>query len=169
MKPQSTLIENLKSNKPLLITIIVIFSLLLIAVLSFLLKPLLNEDREYTDPLSNEVVYNPVDRTPEDYNQANTVTYLGFTKLIDRGVSFDTVQQLKDDLSTVTVDGEKSTEMSVDVSSIKHFIEEGSHTYDFDLRINRQETFKLRLVTKSVDDSYTFEFTGDNINKLSLN
>lgn len=164
------LIENIRSNKPLLVAVILTGTIIIgVLVLAISKSPLFDRDREYNDPLSGETVYNPADRTPESYNQVDQVTYLGFTGLVDRGLSFDTSQEFKNRLSKITIGDEKITEVSIDVESIKHGIEKDKDNYQFDIRFNRKHNFTTNMDVLKSDNSFTFDFSGSGIENIKFN
>lgn len=160
--------NNLQQNKPLFITIIVIVVLIILFLFSLLFRTLTNEDRVYNDPLSKEVIYNPKDRTPESYGQSNQVSYLGFSELIDRGISFDNVQLFKKELEPIKVKGEKVTEISIDIESVKHLIDTESDIYEFRIRFNRQYDYQTTLKISKNTDSLTFNFSGDTVENITF-
>jgi len=163
------LLGNIRENKPLFITLICFGALIVILFSIFVVPSLINPDKVYHDPLSGETIYDPADRTPETYNTVKGPNYLGFSALVDRGVSFEDVETFKDKLMRVTVSGEKPTEISIDVDSINHQVNPDYDTYIFHIRINRKYDFQSTLKIGKSDDTVTYNFSGPNIDKVSFN
>ena len=101
------LFENIRQNKLLSIFLIIFIVICIIGVFFSLYQKISDKERAYNDPLSGETVYNPTDRTPETYNQPLQITYLGFSELINRGASFESVQAFKDKIAPIKIDGKK--------------------------------------------------------------
>lgn len=170
MQNLRTIYDNLKQNKPLFFTMILLGAGIVILFGTMIFRAVAdNKERVYNDPLSGETVYNPTDRTPETYGQPLQITYLGFTGLIDRGVSFEAVQNFKDQLAPIKVSGKKVTEISIDVDTIQHSITSDSDTYTFRIRFNRKDDYKTDLKINKSDDSLTFDFSGDNVDAITFN
>jgi len=169
MENIKTLLTNIKENKLLLISIVALalFSFIIIALATGSFVS--DKGGKYVDPLSGETVLDPKDRTPETFNQANQVTYLGFTELISRGVSFENMQFFKEELKTIAISGESVSEVSVDVESVEHAMDSENDIYAFNIRFNRKNTFKVTLNIKKVSNSLTYKFSGNGVENISFN
>lgn len=152
-------LQRAKSNKPLIVSLVVIFLIIVIILIVFR-QQIFNPDKVYHDPLSGETIYDPADRTPETYNQTERPNYLGFSALSTRGLTFETVEVFKSQLGEIKdVNGEKITEVSVDIDSIEHTMSSSSHSYTFRIRINRKYDYKTILTVNKLTEEATFTLT----------
>jgi hypothetical protein len=89
---------RLANRKLLVISILVL--ILIIAAIAEIHEPAKNvpngETGQYMDPLSHETVSSPTGKTPDTYGQnANSLLYLGFDKLLNHGLTFKQLNNLK--------------------------------------------------------------------------
>ncbi len=168
MENLKTLFNNIKENKPLFVSLIIIGIICVVTFILFSYFSTTNPDKVYHDPLSGETIYDPANQTPEAVNEPEKPNYLGFTSLVDRGISFDNIQSFKDQLAPISVKGEKATEISVDINSINHDIDTENDIYTFRIRINRKYDYQTTLKVKKSDDTFTFSFSGANVDKISF-
>lgn len=112
----------------------------------------------YVDPGSGETIYNPPNKAPENY-KGNTPAYLGFSKLLDIGLTDTQLGALKSYFSDYSTQQKKPfSEISLDVSSLTQTIDPdtGSVTVTFTVTFNRT------IMSKAV-------LTYDNITNVTLN
>lgn len=114
----------------------------------------------YTDPYSGETVRVIEGVAPESYNNENPVIFLGFTKLLDLGMT-----QLQTDLikSYIEVyselraseDTTRISEITLDYNTFEQAInsESGEKVVTIDTIINRDEAMRYQLIITSVDIS----------------
>lgn len=98
----------------------------------------------YTDPGSGETIYNPPNKAPEDY-KGSTAAYLGFSKLLDIGLTDVQLDALKSYFAIYSAQQKKPfTEISLDVSSLTQNIDQdtGMVTVTFIVTFNRTTTEK---------------------------
>lgn len=154
--------QNSRYNNPLFLAAAgfgVIIIIVLIAFAIELYNRGQNPEGVYNDPLSGETVYNPKDRTPETFNTENQVTYLGFSELLDYGISFSNIQSLKDVIRNIPEDTDKVEtikEVSIDVKSLKHTVQADGHAYDFGMRINRTTDYEGQITIRNSDGFFIF-------------
>lgn len=113
----------------------------------------LADQREYVDPDSGETVLDPAGKTPEGL--VDNGLFLGFSKLLDMGLTDAQYSQVQADLQTYVdtkkLDGKKITQISLIVASISPFIdsETGTKIINADIRIN-----------KTVAQSFSVDYSG---------
>ena len=163
------LFENIRQNKLLSIFLIIFIVICIIGVFFSLYQKISDKERAYNDPLSGETVYNPTDRTPETYNQPLQITYLGFSELINRGASFESVQAFKDKIAPIKIAGKKITEVSIGIDSVQHILDTKDDIYEFNMRFNRKYDFKTSLKIDKNDETLTFNLSGDEIDLVTFN
>jgi len=100
----------------------------------------------YTDPGSGETVVTTDGKSPETYGvNPDTPIYLGFTNLLDVGLSDDQVRNVKAaflDFAVQNKPKEKITEISITVASIRQTVDpDVGSTYSFDLTMNRKTRY----------------------------
>jgi len=109
---------------------------------------------DYYDKGSKETVSNPPNRQPETYGttETNPPTYLGFSKLLDIGVTSFQVDATKESFYRYSKKDQKNIkEVSIFVDSIKAVYRDRdsadpNQTATFDVKIDRKDTLKAKLV-----------------------
>jgi len=112
-----------------------------------------NSTEEYYDKNSGETVSNPANRTPEKYGVIDEKPlYLGISKLLDKGVTFDQVEATKEALNRFSKSDNKNIkEFSLDIQSIDQIIPKATDPPDtkatmyFNLTTDRTQTYKAKL------------------------
>ena len=105
----------------------------------------------YTDPLSHQTVSNPQGKTPDIYgSNSDTPVYLGFDKLIDHGLSFDQLNNIKTAFYSYSKkQGQPFKEISVDVDHISLEHDPKVHNSPllmlFDVQFDRKEILKAKI------------------------
>jgi len=106
----------------------------------------------YNDPGSGEKVITKPNKTPENVMGHDIVT-LGFTKLIDRGVSKSQVDKLKlyflDYSNTLET---PINEISISTDSIGKLVDEGLVNIDFEITIDRKDKLTAEVQYLGFDD-----------------
>lgn len=112
-----------------------------------------NSQTQYTDPVSGEVVSNPSGKAPEAVSGYNGVTFLGFDRLIDYGISSDQLTSIKGYLENYkdVATGNKITQISLDATSLKQSINADSGTKLVTVRI---------VVNKSIEQTLELSYQG---------
>lgn len=121
----------------------------------------------YTDPGSGETIYNPPNKTPESY-KGSTAAYLGFSKLLDIGLTDVQLDALKSYFAIYSAQQKKPfTEISLDVSSLTQNIDQNSGmvTVTFNVIFNRTATEKA-VVTYDGITNVTLELHSQTDNSL---
>lgn len=106
-----------------LVVLVVILSIIFIALkTSHKSTPPQTGNSSYVDPASGTTVSSPNGKTPEPLSGYNGVVYLGFSSLIDDGLSNDQFNNVKLHLAAYyensSVGSEKITQVSLQTSSI---------------------------------------------------
>lgn len=154
--------RNSRFNNPLFIAAALFGLIIIIVLIAFAITISLriaNQDEVYDDPLSGETVYNPKDRTAEKFNAGDQVTYLGFSELLDSGISFSDIQSLKEiikNIPEVADEVKQVKEVSVDVKSIKHTVTDTEHLYTFGMRFNRETDYKGAISIQKSNQFFNF-------------
>jgi len=144
LTPKSILIIGIISFILLVITISIIY-------LSFNKKSNNNDQsttNSYVDPGSGETVYNPPNKANEKTNSSNDIIYLGFTNLLNKGLTDIQYKKLKTHFRTYsTLNNLSIKEISVTTSSIKHILDQssGKNTLTFTTTINRKSTLDAKI------------------------
>jgi len=145
------------SKKKILIavTVAILFSSLVVAfVLLQIQKKSQKSDTPgesglYYDPGSGETVSDPPDKTPETYgSQGRELTYLGFSKLLEFGVSKFQLDATKLAFENYSKSRDNNIkEVSITSSSIKNGPDKDDFTLsvEFEFVINRKEHYQAEL------------------------
>ncbi|MBX4190483.1 hypothetical protein KW794_00145 [Candidatus Saccharibacteria bacterium] len=138
-------------NKRRLIAVIVLVLVVIMGVVALLHKPSkpssTPQTNTYTDPYSHETVTETQGKAPDIFGTtAQTPIYLGFDKLIDHGVSYDQVGNLKTAFYQYSkTKNSPIKEVSLDVDHIKS-IKEGRNFYlTFKVVFDRKDIYQAKL------------------------
>jgi hypothetical protein len=111
----------------------------------------------YYDPGSGETVTDPANKSPDLYGADSADIYLGFSKLLDQGLTSDQLTAVKDQLKLFS-DTKKlnATEFSLDASTLKQEspnIDANDPTtrIRFTLKVNRKTTYPVVLEYRSIN------------------
>ena len=141
-----------------------------------------NKDNEntYIDPGSGETVYNPTNKAPEKEISGTGIIYLGFSKLLDKGISDIQVKNIKNYINYYSITNNKDIkEVSITVKSINHDIDKDINNKtinitSFIITIDRKSTLDVKLKYKDLREitlelynpyNNTQIFTSDNIDR----
>ncbi len=113
---------------------------------------------EYLDPHSGETVSNPPGKSPEVYGtDESQPVYLGFSKLLNVGITALQIEVLKDSIDTFAQQeyGKHASEVSIDVSTITQSefdrdSEDTSRYVAFDVIIDRGDRFQATFYQTSL-------------------
>lgn len=101
---------------------------------------------EYFDPGSGETVDTTPNQGPELNGRVNNITYLGFAKLLNIGVSGDQIDIIKSDFLKYSSSLETPLkEVSITVASIRQTVNDGDVELKFTLTINRESTLNAQV------------------------
>jgi hypothetical protein len=127
-----------------------LFLLVIFILLAFMLHHRSNSKiptGEYQDPFSHETVSNPAGKGPDVYGApAGNPVYLGFDKLLDHGMAFDQLQNLKsafykyDQANNLSI-----KEISIDVDHITTEHPDSQFFIFFKVMFNRKDVFKAKV------------------------
>jgi len=121
----------------------------------------------YTDPGSGETVYTTPNKTPESAGPSATITYLGFSKLLNIGMTFDQLTLLKSYFAAYSTDQKTPIkEISITVASLKQIInrDTGEVTVTFNITIDRNSVYNATIKYSSITTlSLTINNPSDNI------
>lgn len=127
----------------------------------------------YVDPGSGEtIVNNGKSRQGSEASLKNSIVYLGFSKLIDRGLSPVQIQSIQSAFKSYSLkQTDKFKEVSLTVDSIRHLLPQGestTHTITFTATANRKISYFVTveysdttscITTIRSDDKSTILFT----------
>lgn len=102
----------------------------------------------YVDPGSGETVITTPNQGPELSGRTNNITYLGFAKLLNAGVSDDQIDTIKSDIYDYSsTQRTPIKEISITVVSIRQTVEPstGNVTLRFTLTIDRTSTLVAQV------------------------
>lgn len=133
--------------------IILIGAVLLVAIILMTLlihpskKAQTPQTTTYTDPYSHETVTDVAGKAPDTYGStAATPIYLGFDKLLDHGMTFDQVGNLKSAFDNFSKAQTKPiSQVSIDVDHITAQRDNSSFFLFFNVMTNRSEVFKAKV------------------------
>ncbi len=124
---------------------------------------------EYLDPGSGETVSAPKNKTPEKFGaETQGPLFLGFSKLIDSGLTAEQLELTKTIMSRFSVTGSRYiTELSVSVKTTDQDISDDGINLTFDLTANRTDKYlctisysglsEVRVVIKDKDAKQVFD------------
>ncbi len=99
----------------------------------------------YEDPGSGDTVITNPNKTPENV-MGHDIATLGFTKLLDMGVSKEQVDKLKSYFLEYSNGLETPiNEVSIDSDSIEKLVEKGSIKIDFEVKVDRKSTLDAEV------------------------
>jgi|GEM_PF-1265012 len=122
---------------------------------------------EYTDPASGDTILSPEGKAPDKYGvNPDAPIYVGFSELVSRGLSPDQVASIKAALLDYVVQVKetgKITEVSLKASSITHAVDttSGDSYYDFQLLVNRKDTYFAHVVNPDIATIRLTLYKGD--------
>jgi hypothetical protein len=108
----------------------------------------------YEDPNTHQIISNPDGKKPDSYGVANsTPIYIGFEKLLNEGVSFNQLNNLKLAFYNYSQSRQdKLTEVSLDPQSLKVKLDdEGNILLTFNVLLNRKETVSANVACSGID------------------
>lgn len=109
----------------------------------------------YIDPGSGETIYSQPNKTPEKYNNSNQITYLGFSKLVDTGLTSIQLDKLKVYLDAFSLKQNPIiTEISLTVASINQNINQvtSDKLITFEITTNRTSKNNIQLKYTGIND-----------------
>ncbi len=156
--PNSNLSNNSPNKRRLIIVIILVILIifLIIGLIFYSQRNKPDEINEYYDPGSGETVSDPVGKSPENFeNIGKTPTYLGFSKLIDFGVTKYQEEGIK---TAVTLYSRENNnfinESSITTSSIKISDYDDPNTLirtaEFEMVINRKDKYQAKAILDGI-------------------
>jgi hypothetical protein len=117
-----------------------------------------NKTGEYLDPYSHQTVSNPPGKGPDTYGtQSDTPVYLGIEKLLDHGLSFDQLDNLKYAFYRYSLSRPNHIhEVSLDVDHITtkyNSSDPNAHYFIFfNVRFDRKNTYKAQVEYTGLND-----------------
>ncbi len=139
------------ANKRRLLIILGVILLLVIGVVALLSKPPKKPSTPqittYTDPYSHETVTDVAGKAPDTYGStATTPIYLGFDKLLDHGMTFDQVGNLKVAFDNFSKKQPKPIQqVSIDVDHITAEHDTSGFFLFFNVMADRQYVYKAKV------------------------
>lgn len=104
-----------------------------------------SNSNSYIDPGSGETVNSPSGKTKEKTDTTNTITFLGFTTLLDHGLSYKQLNKLKSYFSQYSLTQKTPiNEISITIASYNSQKTTDNRVMNFEITINR----KIKLDTK---------------------
>lgn len=138
-------------NKRLFLIVSVAILLLVIGLVTLLArpakKPSTPQITTYTDPYSHETITDVAGKAPDTYGSAAaTPIYLGFDKLLDHGMTFNQVGNLKVAFDNFSKTQPKPIQqVSIDVDHITAEHDNSSFFLFFNVMVNRQYIYKAKV------------------------
>lgn len=163
--------QNEKKTQLYVIIVFGVLSLIIFGVVALFYQinnpntgqPAMNE---YTDPGSGNTIVSPEGKTPEKYGvNPDAPIYIGFSKLLDIGISFDQVNSIKSalgDYAFTVKDSAKITEISLTSDSITHTPNPtGPDTYLFRITMNRKDEYRVIVSAPDISSIELSLYTKD--------
>lgn len=156
--PNSTLSNN-SPNKRKLIIVIILVTIIILLIIGFIFynqRDKSDEVNEYYDPGSGETVSNPDGKSPENFEKiGNTPTFLGYSKLLDVGVTKFQEEGLKTAVTLYSRENNNFiSESSITTSSIKISDYDDPNTLirtaDFEMTINRKDKYQAKAILDGI-------------------
>lgn len=127
------------------------------------------DTNRYYDANSGETVSDPPNKTPENYDKSSSIQplYLGFSKLLDFGVTFDQLKSIKLALVKYSAANNRSgQEFSIKVSSINNVLPEGDGDVvtSFKMTVDRSQTYDVKVSYNDLINIHLFIY--DSASKL---
>lgn len=111
---------------------------------------------EYFDPGSGETVSSPKDKTPELFGiSSDGPTYLGFSKLIDAGLTTDQLDLVKVIFGRFSVTNDRNiTEISITAKTIDLESSEEGFSMSFEITANRTTKYSSVIKYVGLNDAH---------------
>lgn len=145
-------------NKNKVIIILIALSPVIISLLVFgfinIRKDTSNPD-EYYDKGSGETVSNPKNKTPEIFGiEPGEPTYLGFSKLIDAGLTTEQLDLVKSIFAVFSLSDDRYiTELSVTINTIEQNISDESLSISFEITADRKTKYSCIVSYTGLSDA----------------
>lgn len=143
-------------NKVILIAIIILPVFISLAVFFMANRSSNSNSEEYLDPGSGETISTPKDKAPELFGVKNLgPLYLGFSKLLDAGLTNDQLKLVKVIFGRFAVaDGRKLTELSITTKTIDTEVGEEAIKITFELTADRKNKYQCTINYTGLDDAW---------------
>lgn len=142
-------------NKKILIIAAIFVALSIITAVIYQVVITVNNSKDptvtktYVDPGSGETVIDTPNKSPEKAGTGDSIVFLGFTKLLDIGMTYRQVSSVKTDLQTYSSKlKDPVTEASIDSSSISSSVnsENNERTVTFTVKLNRKTNLNAEVI-----------------------
>ena len=145
----------------IVVIIVVVFFIIPIGWYLFFNSNSIDSNDQYNDPLSGETVYNPVNRTPEKYDDIlEKPIILGLPGLLDSGISYVSVQEIESAFLFYMQNSNEGKEISIDVKSITMEVnkDDSNSKYKFLIRPDRdiEKDSNVEVIIDQYDAIYSF-------------
>lgn len=147
--------QSVNRNKAVLVSIVLLPVVVALVVFIFISSRSNSNGEEYYDPGSGETVSSPKNKTPEKFGvDSDSPTYLGFSKLIDAGLTSEQLDLVKVIFGRFSSsDGRSLTELSVTTKSIDLEVSEEGMRLSFELTANRTVNYGCIISYVGLDDA----------------
>lgn len=143
-------------NKAILISVVLLPVVIALVVFIFTSSRSSNSNaEEYLDPGSGETVSSPKNKTPEKFGiSTDGPTYLGFSKLIDAGLTTGQLELVKVIFGRFSVsDSRNLNELSITVETIDLNVSDEGMSMSFELTANRTTQYQCVISYVGLDDA----------------
>lgn len=121
----------------------------------------------YVDPGSGETVYTVEGKAKEKTDYTNTITFLGFTSLIDHGLSYNQLNKLKSHFNQyASVKKIDISEVSITVATYKFSRNNGIKTMEFEVTINRKNKLNAKVEYVLLKDPVLYLYNQENSSEV---
>ncbi|MFO0920762.1 MAG: hypothetical protein U0451_03765 [Candidatus Saccharimonadales bacterium] len=142
----------------MVISVFVLLTIFIILIIITRTRKDSQNTNEYFDPGSGETISDPLNKTPETFNSdPDQPVFLGFSKLIDYGVTQHQIEGFKNILSMYSkANGSSIREASISVDTIKYDNNSDDpdsliHFATFDMTINRTDKYTAKLTLNGIN------------------
>lgn len=108
----------------------------------------------YIDPGSGETVIDPPGKAKEKTDSVNSITYLGFTDLLDHGITYKQFLKLKSHFKQYSIAKKIDIkEVSITLSTYKSKFDQsaGETVMNFEITINRKSKYDAKVTYSGLD------------------
>lgn len=111
-----------------------------------------SNNNSYIDPGSGETVSSPSGKTKEKTDTTNTITFLGFTTLLDHGLSYKQLNKLKSYFNQYSLTQKTPiNEISITTASYNSPKTTDNRVMNFEITINRKNKLDTKVKINDID------------------
>lgn len=158
----------LTRQRTIIIASIIGILIIALAVAGIMVKrPAANTSSTYYDKNSGDtVIENNQSQQGSDASLANSTIWLGFSTLLDRGLSPDQIQSIQTTIKKYALQqNSRFKEVSLTVASYRHTlpksIDDPTHVLAFDITVNRTDAYHVSVSYTDTQSCVTSLYTSD--------